>query len=356
MSTSNNTWAGIGSSSTKSNNASADPKVASGGGGPPVIISDGSKRLLATIDMSQQSFTTMAADGDYTFNTVTGSAISTIVGKLKNRANVGTGGSVSINAGKLHFDVRSATSLYGTGYWSTSHSPILAFDLRQFSQISSDTLWQKWNVIVEADVDPLYTNGTSTTALNPANCELDIGVSIQMAAYFTSNVQPLRWAYARLRSDHASGQNPNNSDTSYQLGSDFFSNGFGATQTGLGWRLFLNDSLPFGSFYNQAPSRVGTVANSRSFYHTYSNSSFTDPTIPTYRFYSATAVGFQSTSFPGGGGGQAADWNLQAAAPGAWHTGQTNDVWATIAGVRTGGSSATAFRISKLYIYISERA
>jgi hypothetical protein len=351
MSTSNNTWAGIGSASTKSNNASADPKVKSGGGGPPVIISDGSKRLLATIDMSQQSFTTMAADGDYTFNTVTGSAIPTIVGKLKNRANVGTGGSVSINGGKLHFDVRSSTSIYGTGYWSATHSPVLAFDLRQFSLIALDTLWQAWNIIVEADVDPLYTNGTSYTPLNPGNCDLNIGATIGMEAYFTSNTQPLRWAYNRLRSDHSTGSDPNQANTTYQFGSHFKINGI-TTETGLGWRNFLNDSAPFGSFYNTAPSRVGSVVNSRSYYLTFKNGAFTSG-IPCYRYYT-TATSFGFTSFPGQG--LSTDWDMAAAAPGAWYTGQTNDVWATILGVRTGGSSPTAFKISKLYIYISERA
>ena len=348
MSRSNNVFAGIGNPpTTKSNNASAAP-LSSGGGGT-VVVDSGGKKLLAEIDMSQQNFTTMAADGDYVFNCTGLSLLTNLTGKLKNRANCGTGGSVQISGGKLRFDVRTATSLYGTGFWSSTHSPLIAWDLRAFSDISGDTLWQKWNIIIEADVDPIYVgpaNGTSPQ--NPANCNLDIGITVGMSAYFSSNTQPDRWAYTFLRSNHGTGTPANSSNTSYAWGVDCKTSG-ATHQMSIGWGDFNGDTSPFGTLYTSLPTGVCVVANSRSFYTGYKNSNFTS-SIPWYRYYSSASFGLTSWS-----GDVPDDFIVGGTTPGSWRIANQNDLWMTCAGIRTGGTAATTFAISKLRIFISER-
>jgi len=344
MSTSNNVFAGIGNSATKSNNVSAAPITKSTGGGGGGGGGGSGKKLLAEIDMSQQSITTMAADGDYVFNCTPASALSTLTGKLKNRANCGTGGSVQITGGKLLFDVRTTTSLYGSGYWSSTHSPIIAWDLRAFSEILADTFWQSWNIIIEADVDPIYVgpaNGTSPQ--NPANCNLDVGLTVGMSAYFSSNTQPDRWAYTFLRSNHSTGSPP-----SYAWGVDQKQIN-AIQQMAVQWHEFNGDTSPFGTLYTSLPTTACVVANSRSFYTAYKNSNFTS-TIPWYRFYSTG--GFDFTSWQGS---NTDDFIVGGTTPGSWRLPNQNDLWMTCAGVRTGGSAATNFKISKLRIFITER-
>ena len=102
MPVSNNATAGMGNSSTKSNNAFAAPTIISGSNPTPTPSSGD---LLAQFDFSQIPDQNLKVDGDYTIPVTGGSTSATTatIKAVKCAAGIGANGIQRIKSGKLEF-------------------------------------------------------------------------------------------------------------------------------------------------------------------------------------------------------------------------------------------------------------
>lgn len=310
----------------------------------PTIISDGKKKLLATIDMSAQAPTVFSADGDYTFTTAPGSSVQTVTGKWKNLANV-SGGSMSIAGGRLVGNVgNTVTSQFGKWYWSALHAPVLGFDIRTISSdLLADVNFEKWQVVVEAEYDPMFTRvGSVYTSTAGTYCWANAGVLQGGTAYFSGvAAAPTLFQSAAVRAEATSGgANSIPYNIFNMLGSSP-----NPAQTGNTIAQFALNPVPWNSFALEGPTKWGCTYSARQTRAFFATS--------TARF--AYTNGNMDTRVGGVGGEFWQNWN--AATPvnvGGYIPTANNDVWAFLSFSRSTGSGATSVKVKALNIYIQE--
>lgn len=314
----------------------ADVFATSTGGGT-TIISDGKSKLVGALDFTTMGNTSLSTDGDYTLATTPASSIASLTVKVKNMAN-NVGGSFGVSSGKLVLTApTTVTSTFGTGYWSTLHSPFIAIDMRQFAEILADVNLQKWDILMDVEHDQIYTTANAIPITN-GNCELNTGFTVDMSPYLSSGTLPTKWYYSRLRSDAATGSGA--PDGSYYWGASFKTSSTG--QSGDPNNSFKLNSAPWSSLYTGGPTKTRTIYNTNAGQVNYFTSTVTDG----YRYYSTALIN----------GNTSQDWNYTLNTNvGAFRIGNTNDVWGTISPMRSGGSGATNFKITKISFYIRER-
>ena len=163
MPISNNASAGMGNSSTHSNNAFAAPIIVSGSNPAPAPSPGSGGDLLAQFDFSQMPDQNLKVDGDYTIPVTGGStsAQTATIKAVKCAAGIGANGIQRIKSGKLEFLPDVVTSELGLQYWSNIPVPMLGIDLRTLStKLQGDTYFQQVQYEVVVDIDPLWLNGS----------------------------------------------------------------------------------------------------------------------------------------------------------------------------------------------------
>lgn len=305
---------------------------ASGGSSPPVILSDGKLKLLAAIDFSTLSPATLT-DGNYVMATTPASPVASVQVTSKNMAS-NPSGSFAITGGKLAINVPSgSTSTFGQFYWSATHSPFLSIDMKQFAEVLADVYLQRCDVVLEVEHDQFYT-GPNAIPTNPGNFEINMGFTFGMSDYLSNATIPARWWYSRLRSDAQAGYAA--SDGNYSWGRN--ARNTSTEQSGDPSNNFKTNSAPQSSLYTTGPIKTRVLWDTSVCGVNYYTSTLTDG----YRYYYNPLVS---------GGSQ--DWNSTT---NAFKVGNGNDVAATIGAMRTGGAGPTAFKISKISLYLRERA
>jgi hypothetical protein len=321
----------------------ADVFAAADGGGT-VIVSDGAKKLVATIDFTTQPNQAFSADGDYTITTAAGSSVPSVTAKIKNIGN-NAGCSIGISGGRLVGNVPSTTnSLFGMGGWSANAAPVMGIDIRTVSSdILADVNFNKWAVIVEAEVDGMWTTNVNTPT-NSSLSQVNVGIAQTMTNYWTGGVtRPARYITSYIRSEGGAGSA---TLASYGTGiTDAIGQG-----TPLLAAIFRNlnqyavNTAPFNSFsQNGGPSKIAALYSGYYAYHQYSTPT---ATIRDYNNMQSAGTGTIEQWVPAN--------NANA---GGWTATSTNDLWAIIGWCKTGntGSGPTSWAIKKLNIYIIER-
>jgi len=305
---------------------------ASSGSSPSVIVSDGKLKLLAAIDFSTCSPATLT-DGDYVMPATGASSVTSVTVTSKNMAN-NPSGSFAIVGGKLVINVPSgSTSTFGQFYWSTTHSPFLSIDMRQFAEVLADVNLQKCDLVMDVDHEQFYTSPNAIPT-NPGNYEVNMGFTCGMSAYLANGTIPPKWWYSRLRSDAQGGQLA--SDGAYYWGKN--GRGSATDQAGEPNNSFKTNSAPWSSLYTTGPTKTRTLWDTSFCGVTY----FTPTLVDGFRYFYGASVNGSNT-----------DWNSTT---NTFRAGQTNDVAATIGAMRTGGSGATSFKILKISLYLRERS
>lgn len=311
--------------------------------GTTSVISDGKKKLLASIDMSQQQQGQIFSDGDYTFVTTPGSEVPSLIGKWKNLAN-NAGGSMQITGGRLVANTPTTiTSMFGRTYWSALHAPVLAFDLKAFPAILSDTNFAKYSVSIEAEWDPMFTrSGSVYTSTVGTYCWSHAGIMQGGTAYLAgTQTYPTRFASAAYRSEATSGTASNYPySTFHYTGSP--PTGSAASNTMSQWSL---NAPPWNSFTLDGATKWGqswSVRQSRSFWAT---------TSAKFIYFN----GLQDSM-----GGTGSYWDLwdptYNASAGGYHPTATNDLHAFVGFSRSTGSGTTNVRLKAINIYLQEIA
>jgi len=323
----------------------ADVFQAADGGGQTIIVSDGQKKLVASIDFTTLPNQSFSADGDYTLATAAGSQVPSVTAKIKNIA-VNTGCSISISGGKLVGNVpATANSLFAGGYWAAVQSPILGIDIRTLSsEILSDVNFNKYAVIVEADVDGMWTTNFNTPT-NSSLSQVNVGVAQGLTTYWTGGVtRPVRYLTSQLRSEGGAGS-ATLANYSYGL-TDAIGGGNPTPFTTIGraLSLYTTNTSPYNSFtQNGGPNKISALYSGYYGYHQYSTST------ATARDYNNILVA---------GSGTVEQWNpANNANAGGFGATSNNDLWAIVSWCKTGNvnTGATSWAIKKLNIYIIER-
>jgi hypothetical protein len=315
----------------------------SGGVTPaPTIVSDGKKMLLASIDMSAQAPTVFSTDGDYTFTTVAGSQAPTVTGKWKNLANA-SGGSMSISGGRLIANVgNTVTSQFGKWYWSALHAPVLAFDVRTIcEQLVADTTFQKWEVVVEAEFDPMFTRvGQVYTSTVGTYCWANAGVLQGGTAYFGGGATaPTRFQSAAVRAEATSG---GANTIPYNI-FNMIGNAPSPAQTGGTISQFALNPAPWNSFTLEGPTKWGCTYSARQ------SRNFFSTSTARFSYYNGTQDAFA------GGNDYWQNWNPTTNVNvGSYVPTSNNDVWAFLCFSRSTGSGATSVKVKSFNIYIQE--
>ena len=160
MPSSNNANAGMGNSSTKSNNAQAAPTIISGGGPTPPP----STGALAIFDFSTMSNQDLKVNGSYTIPVSGGSTTATTaqIQVFKGNTGIGVNGIQRINNGFLEFLPDIVTSEFGVEYWSTTSCPFLGIDLRTLSTRLNtvDTKFQELAYEMVIEIVPQWESGS----------------------------------------------------------------------------------------------------------------------------------------------------------------------------------------------------
>jgi hypothetical protein len=160
MPSSNNANAGMGNSSTKSNNASAAPTIISGGGPTPTPTSG----ALAIFDFSAMPNQDLKVTGSYTIPVSGGSTSATTaqIQVFKGNTGIGANGIQRINNGFLEFLPDIVTSEFGAEYWSATSCPFLGIDLRTLSTRLNtvDTKFQELIYEMVVEIVPQWESGT----------------------------------------------------------------------------------------------------------------------------------------------------------------------------------------------------
>ena len=312
------------------------------GGGTPTIVSDGTKKLVASVDFSTQTPQVFSADGDYTFTTAAGSAVSTLTAKFKYLAN-NNGGTIQVTGGKLTANIpTTVTSLWALGYWSATPCPFMAFDLRQLSsEILADVNFQKWSVVVEAECDPMFSGVAYNAPANQSLSQINIGVAQGMDPFWAgSATKPVRFSSSKLRSEAATGAGL---ISNYMIGNDTYTGStpaFGANATGLNnWSL---NTSPYNSFVvNGGPTKISALYNCLSTYSTTSTS-----TARQVWFANSNLLGTITYG----------EWSpVTNAGVGSYTATASNDIWGFLSWCRTGNTGTTSWKVSKINVYIVER-
>lgn len=322
----------------------ADVFSTSSGGGT-VIVSDGNKKLVASIDFSTLPNQAFSADGDYTLATAAGSSVSSVTAKIKNIAN-NTGCSIGISGGKLIGNVPATlNSMFGLFAWSTNHAPVLGIDIRTVSsEINSDVNFNKYAVIVEAEVDGMWTTNVNTPT-NSSLSQLNVGVAQTMTTYWTGgSTRPTRFKTAYVRSEGSAG-----SATISTYGNGL-TEAIGGGSPPTGAALFRNlgqyslNSAPFNSFtQNGGTNKISTYYSGFYGYYQYSTST---ATVRDYNNINLAGTGTVEQWVP-----------ANNANVGGYNPTSTNDLWAIVSWGKTGNvnTGSTSWAIKKLNIYIMER-
>lgn len=313
------------------------------GGGTTTIISDGKKKLVASIDFSaQQQGQTFSADGDFTFITSAGSSLPTVTGKWKNLAN-NTGGSMQITGGRLVANCPVLTSQFGKWYWSPLHAPTLGFDIRTISsELLADTTFEKWQVVVEAEFDPMFTRvgGTYTSTVGTF-CWANAGVLQGGTAYFGGQAtSPTRFQSAAVRTEATSGAA---NTIPYNIFNMLGNAPAGGAQTGNTIAQFALNTAPWNSFALDGPIKWGCAYSARA------TRNFFATSTAKFTYYNGNIDAFT------GGADYWQNWNPTTNTNvGSYIATSTNDVWAYLQFSRSTGSGATSVRVKALNIYIQE--
>jgi hypothetical protein len=184
MSSSNNTWAGIGSSSTKSNNASADPKVKVGvGGGATSNLASAKGLLLAQWDFSQMADRSFTTDGVYAVAPTSGQATSANWRFADLATGLGATGKIRIASGRLEMKciTTATTSIWGLNGTRTIRAANFAIDLRTLSQtLSSDPGLASHKYTCEVEMEPTFANGDPAQPTVPTYQQLNYGFVTEM--------------------------------------------------------------------------------------------------------------------------------------------------------------------------------
>lgn len=318
----------------------------SGEGNSPsiVTVSDGKKKLVASIDMSAQAPCVFSADGDYTFTTAPGSSCPTVTGKWKNLAN-NTGGSMSIAGGRLVANCpTTVTSQFGKFYWSTAlHAPVLAFDIRTISsELLADIKFEKWQVIVEAEFDPMFTRaGSVYTSTVGTMCWANAGVLQGGSDYFSGQAtSPTRFQAAAVRAESITG---NATNYPYNI-FNFLGASPQGGNTGNTVAQFSLNSAPWNSFALEGPTKWGCTYSGRN------TKNFFATSTARFSYYNGNV-----DTMAGGSQMFWQNWTPEAATnTGAYLAASNNDVWAFLCFSRSTGSGVTSVKVKALNIYIQE--
>jgi len=318
----------------------ADVFSASDGGGT-VIVSDGAKKLVGSIDFTTKSNTSFPSDGDYQITTTAGNLITA---KIKNIGN-NAGCSIGISGGRLVGNVPStANSLFGMGGWSANAAPVMGIDLRTISpELNADVNFNKWAVIVEAEVDGMWTTNVNTPT-NSSLSQVNVGIGQSMSTYWTGGVtRPARYITSYIRSEGGAGSA---TLASYGTGiTDALGQGT-PTLAAIFRNLnqYATNTAPFNSFsQNGGPSKIAALYSGYYAYHQYSTPT---ATIRDYNNIYVTGTGTVEQWVPAN--------NANA---GGWTASSNNDLWAIVAWCKTGntGTGPTSWAIKKLNFYLIER-
>lgn len=314
-------------------------------GGQTIIASDGQKKLIASIDFSSLPNQSFSADGDYTLATEAGSSVSSLTAKIKNLA-VNTGCSIGISGGRLVGNVpATANSLFAGGYWAAVQSPILGIDLRTLSaELLADVNFNKYAVIVEAEVDGMWTTNFNTPT-NSSLSQVNVGVAQGLTTYWTGGItRPPRWITSQLRSEGGVGS-ATLANYNYGLTDALGGNNLTPfTTIGRQLSLYTNNVAPYNSFtQNGGPNKISALYSGYYGYHQYGT-----PTA-TVRDYNNILVA---------GSGTIEQWNpANNANTGGFGATSNNDLWAVVSWCKTGNlnTGSTSWAIKKLNMYIIER-
>lgn len=322
----------------------ADVFQAADGGGQTINVSDGNKKLVASIDFSSKPNQSFATDGDYIITTAAGSSVPSVTAKIKN-IGVNAGCSIGISGGRLVGNVPStANSLFALGYWAAVQSPILGIDLRTLSSdILGDVNFNKYAVIVEAEVDGMWTTNVNTPT-NSSLSQVNVGVAQSFTNYWTGGItRPARWITTQLRSEGGAGSA---TLATYSYG---FTDALGQGTPGLvngtkALSLYTTNTAPYNSFtFTGGINKISALYSGYYAYHQASTS---------------TATARDYNNMLAAGTGTSEQWNpANNANAGGFGVTSTNDLWAIVSWCKTGntGTGPTSWAIKKLNFYIIER-
>lgn len=316
-----------------------------GTGGTTTTISDGKAKLVAQVDFSTFSNVTYT-DGDYVLNTTAASQIPSITMRVKNTAN-NVGGSIGVSGGKIVANCPTTiTSQYGYGYWATTtHSPMLAFDMRQFAEILGDTTFSKYAIIMKVEgLNPFYTAPYGVLPTNIGNSEIDVGFTYIMDPYWSNGTAPPRLWGLRLRSDANAGMTTQDGQTSAWGHSGRVGlNSFGYSQSGPPATQFKLNPDPYKSLYTTGPTSLTICTTNR-----HCDGRFGTATLPEWKYTNTIDLINNQNNY---------EWDPTANTnTGAQLSYMTNDVWATFHFQRTSGTGSTNFGFQKVSFYIVERS
>jgi hypothetical protein len=314
------------------------------GGGTIINVSDGNKKFVASIDFTTLSNQSFSADGDYILATAVGSSVPTVTAKIKNIGN-NAGCSIGISGGRLVGNVPSTVnSLFGMAGWSANAAPVMGIDIRTVSSdILADVNFNKYAVIVEAEVDGMWTTNVNTPT-NSSLSQVNVGIAQSMSTYWTGGVtRPARYITSYIRSEGSAGSA---TLSSYGTGiTDAIGQG---TPTLAAIFRNLNqyaiNTAPFNSFsQNGGPNKISALYSGYYAYHQYSTPT---ATIRDYNNMQSVGTGTVEQWVPAN--------NINA---GGYNVTSTNDLWAIVGWCKTGntGTGPTSWAIKKLNIYIIER-
>lgn len=310
-------------------------------GGTTVTISDGKKKLVASIDFSAQSAQTFSADGDFTFATTAGSAVPTVTGKWKNLAN-NTGGSIQVTGGRLVANCPVVTSQFGKWYWSALHAPTLGFDIRNISaELLADVTFEKWQVVVEAEFDPMFTRvGNTYTSTVGTYCWANAGVLQGGSAYFGGQATfPTRFQSAACRAEAVTGTSANYPYNIFNM----LGTAPAAGNTGATIGQFSLNPVPWNSFALDGAIKWGCSYSARA------TRNFFATSTAKFTYYNGNIDAFT------GGSDYWQNWNPTTNTNvGSYVATANNDVWAFLCFSRSTGTGATSVKVKALNIYIQE--
>lgn len=255
MPVSNNATAGMGNSSTKSNNAFAAPTIISGSNPTPTPSSGD---LLAQFDFSQIPDQNLKVDGDYTIPVTGGSTSATTatIKAVKCAAGIGANGIQRIKSGKLEFLPDIITSELGLQYWSTIPVPMLGIDLRTLStKLQADTYFQQVRYEVVAQIDPLWLNGTAVNQ-QTAYAYIEVGFLHNLDLWAANGTPRPQGNFTGYRHTTAA---PILARTMELGGISFGPSSFSAAAYAQG--SMQTATAPFNTFYNSSSTKMSTTWN-----------------------------------------------------------------------------------------------
>lgn len=300
--------------------------IGGGGGSTPTPTPPASSDILAQWDFSIMPNQDLLAGGDgaKTMEPTGGSTAGGQDWTLWNSANnTGANCSFAVDGGKLKLQSDGTTSIFGTGYWSALHTPVLGIPISGLSStLSSDPSLENHRYVVEIEWEPGLGQSPANNNI-PLYQYLHIGIVNDLSTYTAGNGKPTagmltgnRKTNVNYPADVADTYIHNNGTTRYH-GFTWFTLG---SATDPAWADFYNTLPDKVQISYEAPLTRINVENSNNFKRML-NSFYTDSN----RHYSIDPTGLQSV-------------------------GATNDIWLIIAVQRSTGSSLPGehFAINKI--------